>query len=113
MSLNDNPNCILNIAPGQFQFPVVVYTVADKDIDFPVTLSEDDIRTIIDFLLDVGEDMSMLYAFREYNKDLYDRVSDEIEEYLTKNKIIGPLDEYGIAFPVEIQKEADRIRLEI
>lgn len=101
-----------NLTAGNYSFPIVVYTESDRDTDFQTYLSVEDIHSILDFCIDMGEEISLIWAFREYNPSLYDKLTNNIEQFLVDKKIIGELDEYGIAFPPEIVKEAEMILLE-
>jgi len=100
-----------NLQAGTYDFPIVIYSIDIKETKYSVSLSQEDIESILKFLLEL-EDIGLIWAFREYNEKLYDSLTEEIEKYLTDKKLISEIDEYGITFPVEITDEAQRIRLE-
>lgn len=102
-----------SLQAGKYAFPIVVYTVADKDTEYLVELSKEDVDSILNFLMLHDENVALTWPFREFNETLYDKLTEEIEDFLCKNKTISELDEYGIVFPMEIGKEADKLRLEI
>jgi len=98
---------------GTYAFPIVIYTVADKDTEYAVDLTKEDIDSILNFLMLHDENVALTWPFRDFNEALYDKLTEEIENFLVSKKIISELDEYGIVFPLEIGKEADKLRLEI
>lgn len=98
-----------SLKPGIYNFGIVSYMIDGDDSDMPVNLMQEDIDSIIEFLVDAGEDIALFGAFREYNEELDDRIYDQaIEEGYTDAG-----DEFGITFPEEIVKEARNIRLEL
>ncbi|MCQ2147289.1 MAG: hypothetical protein MJZ16_07215 [Bacteroidales bacterium] len=102
-----------SLQAGKYAFPIVIYTLADKDTEYSVELTKEDIDSILNFLMLHDENVALTWPFREFNEALYDKLTEEIENFLVSKKIISEIDEYGIVFPMEIGKEADKLRLEI
>lgn len=100
-----------NLLPGEYDFPIVIYSIDIKETKYTTKLSLEDIESILKFLLEL-EDIGLIWAFREYNETLYDSLTENIEKFLTEKKLISDIDEYGITFPVELTEEAQRIRME-